>query len=220
MPNHRKKRAWVASAAALLSAQSLDLSAQQSQALEPLDSSGRVTYFIGEGTRRSRYRASDGELARWALEAWERGAAGAFRLEPGAETTALLRVYFVPASYGQYGEMRATLVDGHRGAAVFVRPDTEALDAKIAALAQDDSLWRDIVVYLTCLHELGHALGLRHTADFDDIMYSFQFGGDIPAFFGRYREQVATRDDIAHLMGFSPGDLAQLEKLYAREREP
>jgi hypothetical protein len=218
MPNHPDGRAWVVLAAASLLSQTAH--AQPTQALEPLDTSGRITYFIGEGTRRSRYQISDGELALWALEAWERGAAGAFRLEPGPEASALLRVYFVPASYGQYGEMRATLVDGRRGATVFVRPDTDALDAEVATLARDDPLWRDVVVYLTCLHELGHALGLRHTADFEDIMYSFQFGGDIPAFFGRYREQVATREDIARLNGFSPGDLAQLAGLYAREREP
>lgn len=193
-------------------------SAQETSPLEPLDASGRVTYFIAEGARRSQYRASDRELAFWALQAWERGAGGALRFEPAPESAALLRVYFVPASYGQYGEMRAMLVDGHRGASVFVRPDTDALDPEIATLTREDPLWRETVIYLTCLHEIGHALGLRHTARYDDIMYSFQFGGDVPAFFGRYREQLESREEIAALSGLSPGDLAQLFALYAADQ--
>lgn len=193
-------------------------SAQESAPLEPLDASGRVTYFIAEGTRGSRYRASDRELALWALQAWERGIGGALRFEAAPESAALLRVYFVPASYGQYGEMRAMLVDGRRGAAVFVRPDTDALDPAIAALTREDPLWRETVIYLTSLHEIGHALGLRHTARYDDIMYSFQFGGDVPAFFGRYRERIESREELAELSGLSPGDLAQLRALYATDQ--
>jgi hypothetical protein len=49
-------------------------------------------------------------------------------------------------------------------------------------------------------------------------MYSFQFGGDVPAFFGRYREQLESREEIAALSGLSPGDLAQLLALYAADQ--
>jgi hypothetical protein len=188
--------------------------AQELVPLVPLDSSGRITYFVAEGTQNSQYLASDRELAVWALQAWARASEGKLRFDPAPEEDALLRVYFVPASAGQYGEMRAMLVDGRRGAAVFIRPDTNALGPAIAALAETDPLWRDAIVYLTCLHETGHALGLVHTNRFADIMYSFQFGGDIPAFFGRYRDELESRDDIVEVSGLSADDLEQLRALY------
>jgi hypothetical protein len=45
-------------------------------------------------------------------------------------------------------------------------------------------------------------------------MYSFQFGGDIAAYFGRYREQLGTRADIARVSGLSAGDVGRLRALY------
>ena len=179
-----------------------------------LDAQRPISYFIAEGEPGSRYRDGDRELAAWALQAWERSANGALRFEPGAESTALLRVYWVPANFGQYGEMRPLTVDGRRGAAVYIRPDTDALGEAIGQRARDDPLFRDTVVYLTCLHELGHALGLEHTADYADIMYFFGFGGDIPAFFARYRDQLSSRQDIAGISGLSEGDLSRLRALY------
>jgi predicted Zn-dependent protease len=65
-------------------------------------------------------------------------------------------------------------------------------------------------VYLTCLHETGHALGLSHTVEFADIMYTFQAGGDIPEYFGRYRRQIKTRADIEKVTGTSSNDRARL----------
>jgi hypothetical protein len=173
-----------------------------------------VTYFIGPGEAESRFREADRELASWAIGAWERAAGGALSFVPGTEEEAVLRVYWVPAAAGQYGEMRPVLVNGQPGAAVYIRPDTDSLGPEIGGRARTDELFRDTVVYLTCLHEIGHALGLAHTAEFDDVMYSFGFGGDIPAFFGRYREQLATRADIEKVSGLSPGDVARLRSLY------
>jgi hypothetical protein len=69
-------------------------------------------------------------------------------------------------------------------------------------------------VYLTCVHELGHALGLEHTRDFRDIMYFFGYGGDIGDYFGRYRAQIRSRPDIAKVSGLSSGDTSRLRGLY------
>ena len=188
--------------------------AQALPTLGPLDAAGRVTYFVDDGTVGSEYRPSDRELAVWALQAWEQSAGGALRFEPSSERDALVRVHWVPASAGQYGEMRSLLVAGRRGAAVYVRPDTEALGPDIARLAREDPLLRDTIVYLTCLHELGHALGLSHTAEYRDIMYFFGFGGDIPAFFNRYRTRLRSRSDIPTVTGLSEADVAAVRALY------
>lgn len=199
----------------LLMAGAILVAQRPPRGLEPLDATGRVTYFIADGEPGSDFRPSDRELASWALKAWERSAGGALRFEPSAEHEALVRVYWVPADAGYYGEMRPLEVGGRPGAAVYIRPDVSAL-GEIGRQAAADPLLRETIVYLTCVHELGHALGLEHTRDFADIMYYFGYGGDIPGFFRRYRTQLTRRDDIAGVAGVSAGDVARLTALYAR----
>ena len=190
------------------------IEAQRTTELSPIDTNGPVTYFIAEGSEQSHYKKTDHELAMWALRAWEKNLGDEIQFIPGSETTALLRIYWVPASSGQYGEMWPLFVDGQRGAGVFIRPNIDALGEELAQRARLDPLFRDTIIYLTCLHELGHALGLAHTADYSDIMYSFGFGGDIPTFFTRYREQLKSRQDIQKLPGLSKSDISRLQSLY------
>ena len=182
--------------------------------LGPLED-GVVTYFIAAPIEEAEARPADTDLALWAFESWQRAAGGKLKfVEAAAEAEALVRLYWVPAAGGQYGEMRPLEVRGRRGAAVYIRPDTSALGSEIATRAGLDPLFRETIVYLTCLHELGHALGLSHTAEFEDVMYFFGFGGDIGEFFGRYRRTLRERDDIRGSSGLSAGDLAKLEELY------
>ena len=149
---------------------------------------------------------------RWPRGSERQGERFAFGFRPSALRSFDSTGFRLPV--GQYGEMRPILVDGKRGAVVFVRPETEGLGPDIARLAREDSLFRDTVVYLTCLHEIGHSLGLRHTASYDDIMYFFGHGGDIPNYFSRYYRELTTRDDIQRYSGLSPDDVRRLRELY------
>lgn len=176
-----------------------------------------ITYFIADGSGKTGFRPADLELARLALEAWRRSAAAAIQFEAAIESKALIRLYWAEPSGGEYGETRSLTVGGRRGAAVFIRPDMESLGDAIARRADVDPLLRDSIVYLTCVHELGHALGLQHTSDFRDIMYFFGYGGDIVQYFQRYRAQLRSRSDIAKTSGLSEGDVGRLKALYGSE---
>lgn len=141
--------------------------------------------------------AGDPQLARWAFAAWEKASQGRLHfIEVNNRAGAKIKVVWAAPSSGAYGETV--------GGTVYIR---------IASQGVKDPLLRDTIVYLTCLHETGHALGLSHTANYDDIMYNFQYGGDIPEYFARYRRKLQTRDDIRKNSGLSAGDQARIRKI-------
>ena len=137
--------------------------------------------------------ASDPQLAKWAFDAWEKAAEGRLHfVETKKRDEAKIKVVWATPASGLFGETVGDVVN-----------------IRIAADGVTDPLLRDTIVYLTCLHEEGHSLGFRHTANFDDIMYTFQYGGDIPEYFARYRRKLKVRDDIRRNSGMSVNDASR-----------
>jgi len=169
----------------------------------------RLRYWIEPcSASASRCKPGDAELATWALAAWQNASNGRLTLQSAPDLEhAHIRIHWGSGANGQYGETQPIDIMGVRGAEVYVLPT-------VVPASVGDSLLRDAVVYLTCLHESGHALGLKHTADFADIMYSFQYGGDISEYFARYRRELHARSDIRTHAGISAGDRRQLLELY------
>jgi hypothetical protein len=133
------------------------------------------------------------ELVERAMKTWTTAGNGAFTLRRTLlANDAGIRIYFNGAG-GNYGETRPHITA------------TGLIDAAI-------------IVYLTALHELGHALGLEHTRNFDDIMYLFRQPGDGPRYFGNYRKLLRSADDIGSAMatGLSAYDVETLRKLYGQ----
>jgi hypothetical protein len=154
-----------------------------------------TTYWIEPCTNpETECIASDPQLAQWAFAAWENASNGRLHFaETKDRREAKIQVVWATPSSGLYGETVGNVVN-----------------IRIATEGVKDPLLRDTIVYLTCLHESGHALGLNHTANFDDIMYNFQYGGDIPEYFARYRRKLQSRDDIRKNPGLSASDRARI----------
>ena len=164
-----------------------------------------VTYWIEPCTVMASLACApeDMDLARWAFAAWETrvGGRSAFRRKQGSRERRCFAWCGRKRTAVFTARRNRSRCNGRRGAEIHVLAEPPN---------QGDRLLRDAIVYLTCLHESGHALGLNHTRAFPDIMYSFQYGGDIPEYFGRYRRKLMTREDIRKNSGMSPADKAAL----------
>ncbi len=182
--------------------------------LKPLELDGPIPYFIAPGLAKLGYRPADAQLAEWALAAWSRATGGVLCFYPAEGTKALLRIYWSPVKDGLYGQMQAIPVDKRRGGEVYVRPRLDELESRflpVAERAQADPLFRDTVVYLTLVHEIGHVLGLVHSPEPTDAMY---YGGDPLAYFENYRRRIHRRADIMRFPGLSATDLHRVQRMY------
>jgi hypothetical protein len=178
------------------------------------------SYWIQPCTKdvaaRSGCDAADPELARWALEAWQKAAGSGLQfVTADGEDHARICIYWLGRRPQLYGDAHQEFLNGRRVWVLEVQPDLSQFGPRIAAAGEKDRLFRETVVYLTCLHEIGHALYLPHTDDFADIMYSFQFGGDVVEYFSRYRRVLKARPDIREHAGISAADGKRVASLYA-----
>ena len=149
-------------------------------------------------------------LVEKALQTWTHAADGRVTLSRArSRTDAAMTVKFV-ASDMIYGET-APHVDAAKR---FIVSADIAINAEVPA----DPLDARIVLYLTALHELGHALGLPHSDNVHDIMYRFRAPDDGARFFGAYRKLLQSVADIggATATGLSPRDVSALRSLYDR----
>lgn len=155
----------------------------------------------------------DADLARAAMQHWQAASQGELILKetPQAAQATLRFRFLSPSRQGLYGSAMARRENGREVQELFINP----------ALAADvqDPLLATTILFLTCVHESGHGLGLGHTRNFADIMYSFQYGGDLDEYFARYRRRLSQRKDVFRESPIAPGDKEQLRAILAAKKQ-
>src|SRR5262249_49207099 len=166
----------------------------------------RVAVWIDAG----RAPVGAAALVERAMKTWSDASNGELTLvRASTRADAAIRILFVQSDTN-YGEA-APRVDPASGFIV-------RADVAINAAVPDDPMDARIIVYLTALHELGHALGLAHSDTFSAIMYRFRRPDDGARYFGADRSKVRSPDDVGstRATGLDVEDVAALRRLYAR----
>lgn len=148
------------------------------------------------------------DMVRRAFSTWSDAAEGAFRFVETSEFPATgIRVRFVRSDQS-FGETMPYL-DDRTGRIV-------RADVVVTTERPGDETYKLMVLYLTALHEVGHALGLPHTDDFRTIMYQFKRPADPDRYFLAYRRLIESTRDIGaeNATGLAPADRAALRRLY------
>jgi hypothetical protein len=184
----------------------------QSSWLEPSAFAETVRWAPGAGIRvwidPAGMPSGADALVAMAMKTWTDAALGRLKLLK-VSAAADVQVHFVQSD-GVFGET-APRVDPRTGEIV-------AAEIVITAATSGDTLDGRIVIYLTALHEIGHALGLAHTDAFDSIMHRFQRPDDAERYFGSCRARLRSAADIGteRATGLSSEDVRALRALYDR----
>ena len=163
-----------------------------------------IKVWIGTSAERS----DDPKFVELAMATWTRAAAGKFTFERVSDQrNANVRVAFVDGNrnLGEASPVTAF------GTGYIVSGDVAIANNLVAT-----PLEQRVIIYMTALHELGHILGLRHTAEFDDIMYFFTRPGDAERYFVGYAAKVKEQKNIGskEFPGLSPHDLDVFAAIY------
>jgi hypothetical protein len=167
-----------------------------------------VPFWIQKEGARERNR----ELVRLALANWQAASDGLLRFEESEEFLPEgLHIYFA-GSFPDFGAAKS-VVDPETG-------EIRSADVIVVSDPMGDRLQRDLVVYLTALHELGHALGLRHSEQRGEIMYGFHGPPDADWTFRAYRRKLRSLADIGspRASGITGADRQAIRALYAGDR--
>ena len=153
------------------------------------------------------------DLAQWAMESWAKGSEGSLRVErvDQPDKADIIFRWVNPRRRGLYGQSMPMQREGKVISEITINPSIESLGPEMTAAVAKDPLYGDVILYLTCVHEAGHALGPVHSRDYADIMYSFEFGGDFVAYFQRFRSRIKSFEDIAKVSALSQGDIRQIK---------
>lgn len=151
-------------------------------------------------------------FAEWAMQAWAKASGGLLRIEKvdSPEQATIRFRWLEPRRRGLYGQSLATRENGVAVYEIVINSSIASLGPDMAEAAKLDPLFGDVILFLTCVHEAGHALGPEHTRNFADIMYSFEYGGDFVGYFNRYRSKLKQREDMSRVSPLSDGDARQI----------